>query len=205
MAITELITALTLGLIGGMIPGPVITAVFTQILQSGFRKSLRIIFIAMAVETMVAVISLLLFSSMGLDESVFRLLSFIGAAVLIWISLALWKVKTLDAKEKVYFSLGKITVMILTNGVLWSYWITICIPKAIFLSEVIKFGDYLFMGMVQIGWLISTLLMAYIFSRFRSLLSRPRIIPLVFKIFAFVFIYFALDMALKSIFFFISG
>ena len=35
----ELIIALMLGLIGGVIPGPVITAVFTEILQSGFSKA----------------------------------------------------------------------------------------------------------------------------------------------------------------------
>ena len=40
--IHELIIACLLGLIGGMIPGPVITAVFTEVLQSGYLKSLRI-------------------------------------------------------------------------------------------------------------------------------------------------------------------
>ncbi len=74
----ELIIALMLGLIGGVIPGPVITAVFTEILQSGFSKSLRIIMIALVAETMVALISLLLFSALGLPESFFRGLSLVG-------------------------------------------------------------------------------------------------------------------------------
>lgn len=205
MVVHEILIALTLGLIGGMIPGPVITAVFTEILQSGFKGSLRIIFIAMLIETLVAVISLLIFSLSGLDEAVFRILSFFGALVLVWISTSLWKVKTLDTNEKVIFTNWKIIVMILSNGVLWTYWITICIPKAILLSEQILFGDYLFMGLVQIGWLISTLLMAFLFSRFRSLLSRPKIIPVAFKVFALIFIYFAFDMILKSILFFINA
>ena len=71
----ELVIAVMLGLIGGVIPGPVITAVFTEILQSGFPKSLRIIIIAMVTETLVALISLLLFSALGLPESFFRGLS----------------------------------------------------------------------------------------------------------------------------------
>ncbi len=92
--------------------------------------------------------------------------------------------------------------MILSNGVLWTYWITICIPKAILLGEQINLGAYLFMGLVQMGWLISTLLVAFIFSRFRKALSRPRIIPIIFKIFALAFVYFAIDMALKSLLYF---
>lgn len=201
----ELITALSLGFIGGVIPGPVITAVFTEILQSGLKRSLRIIFYAMLIETLVAVVSLLFFASIGFNEGIFMGLSIIGAGVLVWISFSIWKIKTLDSGERVVFSFGKITLMILSNGILWTYWITICIPKAILLSNSIRFGDYLFMGLVQIGWLISTLLVAIFFSRFRSLLSRPRIIPIAFKIFSVVFLYFALDMLWKSVEFFIRS
>jgi threonine/homoserine/homoserine lactone efflux protein len=198
----ELVIAVMLGLIGGVIPGPVITAVFTEILQSGFPKSMRIIMIAMVTETLVALISLLLFSALGLPESFFRGLSMAGAVILIWIAASIWRVKSLDSGNMVHFGVWKIIIMILSNGVLWTYWITICIPKAILLNEQISFGAYFFMGLVQMGWLISTLLVALIFSRFRKVLSRPRIIPFVFKVFALAFVYFAIDMALKSILFF---
>jgi threonine/homoserine/homoserine lactone efflux protein len=199
----EIITAITLGLIGGLIPGPVITAVFTQILQAGYRSSLRIIFIALAVETFVAFVSLLLITSLGLQEWVFRILSFAGAAVLAWIAAGLWKVRTLDTSETVFFGPWKITVMILTNGVLWTYWITICIPRAVLLAEEIPLGDYLFMALVQAGWLVSTLVVSYVFSHFRKLLSTPRIIPFAFKVFAMIFLYFAADMTWKSVHFFL--
>lgn len=204
MITQEFITAVTLGLIGGLIPGPVITAIFTQILQSGFRSALRIVFIALAVETLVAFISLVLIASLGLQESVFRILSFAGAAVLAWIAYGLWKIRSLDTDEQVFFGPWKITVMILTNGVLWTYWITICIPRAMLLASEMAFGAYLFMGLVQAGWLISTLLIAYVFSRFRNLLSQPRVIPYAFKAFAFIFIYFSADMTWKSIHFFLQ-
>ena len=51
--------------------------------------------------------------------------------------------------------------------------------------------------------LITTLLVAYLFSRFRKLLSRPRVIPVLFKLFSLAFAYFAGDMIYKSINFFI--
>ena len=201
--IHELVIALMLGLIGGLIPGPVITAVFTEILQSGFAKSLRIIGIALVTETMVAVVSLMLLSSLNFNEAFFRGLSLAGAVILIWIALSIWKVKSLDSGQKVEFGLWKVILMILSNGVLWTYWLTICIPKAILLGEQLHLGAYFFMGLVQLGWLTSTLVAAFLFSRFRRILSRPRVIPVLFKIFALAFVYFAVDMVLKSVQFFV--
>jgi threonine/homoserine/homoserine lactone efflux protein len=202
--IHELIIAAMLGLIGGMIPGPVITAVFTEVLQSGYLKSLRIIFIALVTESVVAVISLVILASFDFNEAFFRGLSLAGAAILIWISISIWKVKSLDTGEKVHFGFWKIILMILSNGVLWTYWITICIPKAILLGSQVHLGQYLFMALVQLGWLISTLVVAYLFSSFRRILSRPRVIPVLFKIFALAFAYFAADMIFKSIRYFVQ-
>jgi len=202
--IHELVIAVLLGLIGGVIPGPVITAVFTEILQSGYLKSLRIIMIALVTETLVALISLLILHSLGFHEAFFRGLSLAGAAILIWISISLWKVRTLDSGQKVSFGLWKVVLMILSNGVLWTYWITICIPKAILLGEQLHLGQYLFMGLVQLGWLISTLVVAFLFSRFRRVLSRPRVIPFLFKLFAFAFFYFAMDMIIESLSYFMN-
>jgi threonine/homoserine/homoserine lactone efflux protein len=201
--IHELVVACMLGLIGGLIPGPVITAVFTEVLQSGYARSLRIIFIALITESLVAVISLLILASLGFNEAFFRALSLAGAAILIWISISIWKVKTLDSGEKVHFGLWKVILMILSNGVLWTYWLTICIPKAILLGSQVNLGEYLFMALVQLGWLLSTLLVAYLFSKFRKLFTRPRVIPVLFKIFSLAFAYFAIDMIYKSISFFV--
>lgn len=202
--IHEPVIAWMLGLIGGVIPGPVITAVFTEILQSGYLKSLRIILIALVTETLVAISSLLIFASLDFNQGFFYGLSLAGAAILVWIALSLWKVKSLDSGEKVQFGLGKIVVMILSNGVLWTYWITICIPKAILLGEQMHLGEYLFMGLVQLGWLISTMVVAFLFSRFRKALSRPRVIPFLFKLFALAFTYFAIDMIINSIQYFLK-
>ena len=157
--IDELITAFVLGLIGGMIPGPVITAIFTEILQSSFLKSFRIIFIAMFMETLVALCSLVFFISINFSEAIFRGISIIGALILILIGFSIWKVKKIESGEKVNFRF----------------------------------------------WKISTTLLAFIFSRFRKLLSNPKMIPIIFKIFALTFFYFAIDMTYKSIIFFIQN
>ena len=186
-----------------MIPGPVLAATFTEILQYSFAKSLRIIFWAMLTETLIALFSLLAISALHLSEGFFRAISFVGAGILIWIAINIWKVKKIDTGEKVHFSLGTISAMIMANGVLWMFWITVCVPKAIFLGERIHFGQYLFLGLVEVGWLISTLGVALVFSGFRKLLSNPKTIPFIFKIFSLAFFYFALNMIYQSIRYFI--
>ena len=202
--IQQIITAILLGLVGGIVPGPVLAATFTEILQSGLSKSLRIIFWAMLTETFVALISLIILSSLGFSQAFFNALSFIGAGILIWIAFQLWKIRSLDIGEKVHFGIGKIASMILANGVLWTFWITVCIPKAITLGEQIHYGQYLFLVLVEIGWLISTIGVAVAFSWFRSLLSDPRIVPYMFKFFAVVFGYFALTMIYTSAVYFLG-
>jgi threonine/homoserine/homoserine lactone efflux protein len=200
----QIISALILGLIGGVIPGPVLAATFTQILQAGFLRSFRIILWAMFTETMVALVSLLVLSSFGLSQSFFMGLSLIGAGILIWISWSIWKIRRIDTDEKVYFGLGKISAMILANGVLWTFWITVCVPKAILLGQKIHYGQFLFLLLVEIGWLISTVIVAFLFSGFRKLLSNPRVVPIIFKVFSLVFLYFAVSMFYQSVNFFIN-
>jgi len=198
----DIIFAFILGLIGGVIPGPVLAATFTEILQSGFLKSLRIIIWAFLVETTVALISMLLLSSFNLHENIFRIISVAGAVILVWISISIWKIKKIDSENKVSFSFWKISLMILSNGMLWIYWITVCIPRAMILNEKIFMGNLLFLVLVELGWLISTIFIAIIFSQFRNLLSNPKVISVIFKFFALVFLYFALDSVISTICYF---
>jgi len=198
----EILSAFILGLIGGVIPGPVLAATFTEILQSGFLKSLRIIIWAFLVETTVALISMLLLSSFNLHENIFRIISVAGAVILVWISISIWKIKKIDSENKVSFSFWKISLMILSNGMLWIYWITVCVPRAMILNEKIFMGNLLFLVLVELGWLISTIFIAIIFSQFRNLLSNPKVISVIFKFFALVFLYFALDSVISTICYF---
>ena len=201
--INHFIDAFILGLIGGIIPGPVLTTTFTEILQSGFIRGMRIVLLALISETFVASICLLILSSFNLPESIFRALSLVGALILIWIAKSIWKIKRLDTGKQVHFSFAQITGMILANGVLWTFWITVYVPKAIALSHEIQFGGILLLIIVEIGWLFSTSLVALIFAQFRGLLSNPKVIPILFKIFALTFIYFAISSIYQSILFFI--
>jgi len=202
--INLLLSALVLGLIGGAIPGPIITAVFTEIIQSGLIKSFRIIFLGMFTETIVALICFFSIASLHLPEVVFRLISLVGAGILIWLASMIWKINKIDTKTRVHFSTEKIVAMIMANGALWIFWITVAIPKAVILSSQIQFGGLWYLLILEIGWLISTAGIAFIFSRFRKWLSQPHIVPIIFKICALAFVYFALDAIYQTTRFFLK-
>ncbi len=200
--IHELVIACMLGLIGGVIPGPVITAVFTEILQSGITTKHEDHHYCPGHREHGGRHQPDSFRIAGPARIIFQG-TVPGGCGHPHMDLRFHLEGQIPGyRIKVHFSFWKIIIMILSNGVLWTYWITICIPKAILLSEQIHLGAYLFMGLVQLGWLISTLLVAFTFSRFRSILSRPRVIPVIFKIFALAFAYFALDMAIQEHHFF---
>jgi len=203
--IQNLLIAILLGLIGGTIPGPVLTAIFTEILQNNLTKSFRIVFLAFLSETLVALVSLLILSSLNFSLGFFNFISLFGAIILFWIGTSIYKIKSIKLENKVHFSFFKIFLMIVSNGVLWIFWITVCIPKALELKKEILFGQFIFLGLVEIGWLISTLGIAFIFSKFRSILLKPKIMPIIFKLFAFTFFYFALDIIYNSVNYFFNN
>jgi len=195
----ELLTALVIGLIGGAIPGPVLTAVFTEIIRKGLVQSFRIVFQALLTESAVAVICLVLLSILPIPAEVFAVLSIIGSFVLIYIATKLWRIQKFTTNTSEIFTYWTISVLILANGMLWTYWITVVLPKALEFSTNVIGGSWYYLGSVQLGWLISTLLIAFVFSRFRGFLTKPTVIPYLFKFFAVVFVFFALRMFYTSI------
>jgi threonine/homoserine/homoserine lactone efflux protein len=195
----ELISAVGLGFIGSMLPGPILSAIFTEILQAGFRRSFKTIFYALISETAIAFSIILLFSFVPINERILSYISLVGAVVLIGMSKTLWKLNRIDAGNQISFSFSKMSLLTATNGLFWTYWITVGIPIAITLNQKMTGGKYLFLGGMEIGWLLGTTLLAFLFSRFRPLLVKPKVIGVVFKIFALTFVYFALEMAYKGI------
>lgn len=190
--------AAILGFIGAMIPGPLLSAIFTDILQQGLKKSLRTIFYAFFAETLMGFAILVTFSYASLSPVVFGVLSTLGACVLIWVAKGLWKITSLDSENQIQFNFAKVSLLTLTNGLFWIYWITVCIPLALNLESKIKGGKYLFLAMDEMGWLLGTLLLSFLFSNFRPFLLKEKVIKLTFKIFSLMFIGFALNILFQT-------
>jgi len=195
--LAQIISILILGLIAGASPGPILTSAFTEAFGKGFIKSLRVIFYAIAAETIVALFILIIIFSVNIPEAFFYTISFVGAVVLIWIASQVWRIKQISDNEEI-FSFKKIFVLTIFNGPFWIFWITICVPQAFLLKERIPGGQFLFLVLFEFGWLAATLSMTFLFSRFREVLLRRNLTPFVFKFFATLLFLFAVKIVFQS-------
>lgn len=195
--LAQIASVFILGLLGGANPGPILMASFTEAFRKGFSKSLGIIFMALVSETIVALAILVVLFSVNIPEEFFYIISIIGAVVLTWIAWQVWKVREIGDNEEI-FTLKKIFILTIFNGPFWIFWITICVPQAFLLKEKISGGQFLFLILFEIGWLLATLLLVFIFSRFREILSRKNLTPYVFKFFAILLSLFAIRLIFQS-------
>lgn len=188
-----------LGLIGGANPGPVLTSVFAVCLQSGFGKSVKIIFKALVAESIVATLILTLIYSFNLPEIYFRAISLAGAVVLFWLASQIWKTENISENEtEVILNFPKIFLITILNGGFWIFWLTICVPQAFELKKYITGGHFVFLLFFELGWLVATVALDYIFYKFRPLLQRKNLVSGVFKFFAVLLVVFALMNILGS-------
>lgn len=194
----ELGSIFILGFIGGAIPGPILTSVFTEVVRKGFGKSLQVIFFAALSEIIVATCILLILFSVHIPQTVFYAISFIGAGVLVWLAMQIWHIKKFGDKGKI-FTFKKIFLLTVFNGPLWIFWTTICVPQAYVLSQKIAAGQIVFLFVFELGWFVSTCVLTYLFSRFRPLLIKEKVISNVFKIFALILLLFAYKLFVEGI------
>jgi threonine/homoserine/homoserine lactone efflux protein len=199
----QFLSIFTLGLIGGAIPGAILTSTFAEVVREGFFRSLRVIIYAFISEIIVASTILFIFFTIKIPQGFYYLISFAGAFVLVWIAKQIWNIKSLTDKGKI-FNFKRIFLLTVFNGPLWIFWTTICVPQAYQLSQKILGGQLLYLVTFEAGWLISTMVLTYLFSQFRPLLTKEGIISIVFKIFALVLILIALNLVIPSIFYFIK-
>ena len=199
-----ILSAFLLGLIGGSVPGPILTAAFTEALRNGFVKSFRVIFRALVAESSVAFFILAIFFSFNIPQVFFYAISLIGAGVLIWLAAQVWKIKEVDGKEGDIFSFWKIFLLTVFNGPFWIFWITISVPQAFLLREKIVGGHFLFLVLFELGWFLSTVFWILLFSRFRLFLTKKNLVGNIFKIFSLILSFFAVRMAIQSVSFFVG-
>jgi threonine/homoserine/homoserine lactone efflux protein len=198
MLLLQLFSIFVLGLIGGAVPGPILTSLFADVLRKGFLKTLIVILKAAAVESSMAFLVITVFSAIKIPEIVFYVLSFIGAFVLISLAKEIWQIKLLDAKGDI-LTFKKFIALVFFSGPFWIFWTTICVPQAFLLSQKITGGQFIFWIIFEIGWLLSTLLLVFVFSRFRTFLIQGDLTNKVFKTLALFLIFLALKMTYDSI------
>ena len=183
-----LIQAFLLGLVGGAVPGPILTGTFTEILNTNFARGLRIIFYALITETVGALLAMFVFYKLGLSITVIKIISICGAAVLFWLAYQVWNINKINTESKDILTFWRIVVLTALNSGYWISWITIAIPKALLLDNVMAGGKFIFLIIFELAWLVMTTLLAFIFYKFRPLLQRNNLVSATFKVLALVLV-----------------
>lgn len=190
--LTQIVEIVTLGIIGGAVPGPILTAVFADIVSGGLKKGLRTVLSALMAESIVAVLILTVLFALHLPPAFFNLMSIGGVVMLLWLAWQVWQIKRVDGDDKTIFSFSKIFALTVLSGPFWLFWITVCVPRAHDLGKLVSGGQFFFLLLFETGWLIMTALLAFIFSHFRSLLLKKQAVSSVFRVFALVLVFFAI-------------
>jgi threonine/homoserine/homoserine lactone efflux protein len=188
-----------LGLIGGAMPGPILTGVFAEVLSGGFKRGLEAIVRALIAETIVAVSILSFISFLDVPRAYFEAISLLGAAFMLYLARGVWQINGFKEEAKEVFTFSRIFLLTVLNSGFVIYWLTICAPMAFALDEWIAYGEAVFVAVFEAGWLIAVMILSYLFSRFRPLLLKKDLISPLFKFSALVLTFFALDTIWESV------
>lgn len=180
-------------------PGPMLTATFTEVLNGGLKKGMRVVFKALIAESIFAFLILVVLFAFEIPPMYFYIISLGGAVVLIWLAKQVWGIEKIGENKGEVFSFPKICLLTFLSGALWIFWITICVPRAFELNQIISGGQYIFLIVFELSWLFMTSFLAFVFSRFRPLLIRKKLVSIVFKIFALILVFFAVKAVWESV------
>lgn len=186
--ISSLIEAFLLGLVGGAVPGPILTGTFTEILNLGFLRGIKVIVYALITETIGALLVFYIFYITGLSHLIIQIISICGAIVLFWLSSKVWEMSEISIEAKQILSFPKILLLTAFNSGYWIFWITIGIPKALVLDIDIYGGKFLFLIIFEMAWFIMTFFLAFAFYKFRPFLQKKDFVRTTFKVLAIILI-----------------
>jgi threonine/homoserine/homoserine lactone efflux protein len=195
----NLFEILVLGIIGGLVPGPILMSVFAETLNGGLQKGFRVISLALFAESLIAFFILSVAYSIGIPPLFFHLISLGGAMVLFWLAWQVWKIKELESGKGTLFSFPKIFLLTVLNGGFWIFWITVSVPRALDLESFLSGGRFLFLLLFEFGWFLATTLLAILFSYFRPILQKKDLVSFTFKMCAVLLVAFGIQSLYESI------
>ena len=194
MLTLRIFEVLSLGFLCGLIPGPVVSAVFAETLRNGWRAARRIVAWAAAGELVMSVACVAFVSAVDPHSAVFSALSIVGALILLRLAWDLWRVESIKESDTLFTNRRVFTVAIL-NGMAWIFWLTVCVPQAVALGKLVRGGQWLFIALFEAGWVASTLSLCLAFAFLRRWIQKKEQLHLLYRGVALRFVVFAVRLA----------
>ena len=139
----------------------------------------------------------LMSSLLDAQSIVFAVLSAFGTLVLLNLAWGLWKLRKIQSEESLFTNRRVFTLSIL-NGMAWIFWITVCVPRAMALGELVTGGRWLFILLFELGWIASTLGLCTLFGFFRPYFQDQEKLRLLYRVISLLFVLLAIKLAIGS-------
>jgi len=198
MLLLPILEVLFLGFLCGLIPGPVVTAVFAETIRHGWKAARRIVAWAAFGELLMSVTCVAALTAINPASLVFSTLSFFGALILLRLAWSLWRVQEIQNEESL-FTNRRVFMLSILNGMAWIFWVTVCVPQAMALDARIPAGRWLFILLFELGWVTSTLFLCYLFGLFRPYFQNRKKLHLLYRTVALLFLLFACKLLLTGL------
>lgn len=168
MILSDLLTALLMGITGGLIPGPIIILVFKETISNSslsFRSLIKYPIYTAISEAVIGVTLIGITYIYQVPQGIFHILSIIGSLILVHLAFQIFKSTKVDLEMHPtrIISFSYIFFLMVFNGPVWLFWLTVCLPLSQKIRAVVPFGDVLFITMYEIGVIIGISVLIWTF------------------------------------------
>lgn len=208
MIASDILTAVLLGFIGGITPGPIILLAFSEILRSpkkGLVNGMIYLTYAGLTEFCVGLFLIITSSILKIPLLYFHYLSIIGIAILIYLVIKLLQINKIEYNEKGKSIKPKhIILLMIFNGPMWLFWLSVCLPTAFNLGSNIVHGEYLFIVVFEISMMTGLAIILFGFNSFRNHFTNPKLVRRIFLVLSILLMLLIVKMAYSEIVYFAS-
>ena len=202
----DLLAPVILGFIGGITPGPIILLAFSEVLKDskkGLINGGMYLVFAGITEFFIGLFLITASRSFNLPPIVFHILSIIGIILLSYIAIRIFGIQSINTeKQTKHVTKYHIIGLMLVNGPLWMFWLSVCIPAAFRLGQQINFGEYLFLFIFELSMMTGLAIMLFGFNSFKKYLTNEKIVKSIFRVITVLLVLLILKMIYSEIIFF---
>jgi threonine/homoserine/homoserine lactone efflux protein len=199
-------TAIVLWLIWGFTPGPVILLSFSEILKSpsqGFSKGLIYVTFAGLTEFLIWLFLISTSSRFQIPYIFFHRMAILGSLMLWYLAFQTYKIHKIEYKRQEHnIKATHIIILMLLNGPLWLFWLSVCLPVAFRLGKMLNYWEYLFVMIFEIAMMIWLTIILLWFRSFRNVFSDEKIVSRASLIISFILWCIAIKILYSEIIFF---
>ena len=168
-----IIAAITLGIIEGVKPGPLMAVVISETMIHNWKSGLKVALVPLITDGPVILLSVILYELLTINVIAQAIIGFLGSIILIWLGIDCFKKSKIkfDDTPKVSHSLKKGIITNLTNPNMYLYWGLIGAPFLLDAYSTNKTYPFLFIGGFFAAFILLKMIIAILVDRSKNFLN----------------------------------